>query len=735
MAAVLCTPILIGMILLASCQNGIDPQTGDDRPMEGKGIAAITLADLSRTAARTILPTETPTFSKYVLSFTPGEGNTGTADDVTITGYGATALAGGNAVQVELEPGAWTVTVIGYQAFTIGEYLAAQGNAPLIVTAGQTSSAVVTIAPLAMDTAGAKGVFSYSITLPWDVTEARLILTPASSGDPLPVDMLADETTGKLEVAAGEYGLVITMKKGGLSAGVSESVHIYPGLESKAVINFLDGEDEITFADVVFLAGTVSAAIPTGVGGLTVTAYSDSEYSSLIATVAVMASSDAWLIAVPVSYIGQTVYVKAEADGFNLGYAVSTEAENTASVTELPAKGRTGITLIVPVKVLVTGVSLNKSATTLYEVGTAETLTVTIVPTNATNPAVTWSTSDASVATVNNGEVTAVGPGSATITAMSVDDDTKTASAMVTVVANLSAASVSGLIAPVVGVAPIAVEALSVPESANYTVESITWKKTVDDSPHYGNFDSETAYYAQIVLRAVQYYRFNGTITPTANTGTPAEGTLSGSEAQNTLTFEITFPATQSTDTSISDLKVNDVAVSGTGPNFNITVNGDVTSAVISFTKHAEATAEYKLGSGDYDSSATLNGLVLGANTVTVKIIAEAGNSTEYTITVTRNAETFTEGDVILTLWLDETDGSILASDSSVAITTAQNFTASVTTAYTTVQWYVDGVAVAGGTSITIQGEDYLLGKHRLDVRVNKGGVPYSTEIIFTVTE
>ena len=68
----------------------------------------------------------------------------------------------------------------------------------------------------------------------------------------------------------------------------------------------------------------------------------------------------------------------------------------------------------------VTGVTLNKTSTSLY-VGDTETLTATVQPGNASNQTVTWSTSDASVAAVENGVVRATGRGTATITVTTVD--------------------------------------------------------------------------------------------------------------------------------------------------------------------------------------------------------------------------------------------------------------------------------------------------------------------------
>lgn len=83
-------------------------------------------------------------------------------------------------------------------------------------------------------------------------------------------------------------------------------------------------------------------------------------------------------------------------------------------------------------KVAVTWVTLNKSTTTITA-GWTETLTATITPSNAYIQTVEWSSSDETVATVEAGVVTAVAAGSATITATSVDDNTKTATCTVTV--------------------------------------------------------------------------------------------------------------------------------------------------------------------------------------------------------------------------------------------------------------------------------------------------------------
>lgn len=114
---------------------------------------------------------------------------------------------------------------------------------------------------------------------------------------------------------------------------------------------------------------------------------------------------------------------------------VTTIESGTATITATTSNGKTAsciITVIEPAPevIEVTSVSLNKTSLTL-EISESETITATVLPNNATDKSVTWTSSDQSVAIVANGKVTAVGSGIATITA--TVSNGKTATCRITV--------------------------------------------------------------------------------------------------------------------------------------------------------------------------------------------------------------------------------------------------------------------------------------------------------------
>jgi uncharacterized protein YjdB len=111
--------------------------------------------------------------------------------------------------------------------------------------------------------------------------------------------------------------------------------------------------------------------------------------------------------------------------------------EGTTSIIATTANGgKTAICNVtvnpkIPDIIRVESVSLNKTADTL-DVGDSLTLTATVLPANADNKAVSWSSSNTAVAKVVNGKVMTISAGSTTIT-VTTEDGNKTATCSIVV--------------------------------------------------------------------------------------------------------------------------------------------------------------------------------------------------------------------------------------------------------------------------------------------------------------
>jgi uncharacterized protein YjdB len=137
-----------------------------------------------------------------------------------------------------------------------------------------------------------------------------------------------------------------------------------------------------------------------------------------------------------VAQVSQNGEVSALAKGIAT-ITVSTEDGGKEAICNINVKE------IVTGNIAVTGVTLNKTTLSLT-VGGSETLTAIVAPADATNKNVTWSSSNAAVASVSaNGAVSALSAGSATIT-VTTEDGNKTAACVVTVtVATVSVTDVT----------------------------------------------------------------------------------------------------------------------------------------------------------------------------------------------------------------------------------------------------------------------------------------------------
>lgn len=173
------------------------------------------------------------------------------------------------------------------------------------------------------------------------------------------------------------------------------------------------------------------------------------------------------------------------ATGAKVTVTARVKGSTNVIVTTLDGDKTAQYALTVKEHVLVSGITLNKEATSIVK-GATETLVATVTPPDAENKAVTWASDKPAVAKVDqNGKVTAVDGGTANITATTVDGK-KVATCVVTVTVpvtgvtldtNAITLEIDGTQKLVATVAP-----------SNATNKKVTWKS---DKPEIATVDQE----------------------------------------------------------------------------------------------------------------------------------------------------------------------------------------------------------------------------------------------------
>ncbi|MGN1060225.1 MAG: Ig domain-containing protein, partial [Candidatus Coproplasma sp.] len=216
----------------------------------------------------------------------------------------------------------------------------------------------------------------------------------------------------------------------------------------------------------------------------------------------------------------------------------------SATITATAGSKSANCTVVVspaPTTVAVTGVSLDKTQLTLKIGGNEEApLTATVAPDNATNKTVSWSSSNTEVATVSGGVVTALKEGTATIT-VTTEDGNKTATCAVTVEA------ADPVNVPVTGVTLNSSELTLRPNGtatlvatvapSNATIKTVTWSSS----------NTAVATVADGVVTAVA----EGTATITVTT----------TDGSKTATCAVTVQAASSSDVAVTDVTLDQTAV------------------------------------------------------------------------------------------------------------------------------------------------------------------------------
>lgn len=396
-------------------------------------------------------------------------GGTATCEITNSIGGSLTAKEGNYLGFAYLNKSKITISVISTAEFqnitSIGMDVAASDNSKpsfsvLVVDAGGK-----TIATLA-DNVGSKDGFATGGTKKWGHADfsvngvsgyIKIQTYASSSGKYAAIDNIT------ITHSAGPAGPVavtgVTLDKTSLSIEAGKTAQltatVQPGNADNQAVTWSTSDANIASVDATGkitanAKGTATITVTTADGGKTATCTVTVTEPAAPIEVTAIALKASTTIAIGGTETLTVTYTPADA---NTGKALTWKSDNTAVATvdangvvkgiaagtaKITATSTTNpaitATCAVTVQaVAVKGVSLNKTSINL-QVGGSETLTATITPADATNKEIIWNTSDGSIATINNGKVTAVAAGKTTITATTVDGN-KTATCTVTVTA------------------------------------------------------------------------------------------------------------------------------------------------------------------------------------------------------------------------------------------------------------------------------------------------------------
>jgi hypothetical protein len=357
------------LLILFSCQDPLsEPENLRVDTPAGKGafFLSVTMTD----AGRTILP-DTPSAASlyYTLVFTPSPTGATLEENRNHAGLATPFL---------LEAGTYSLAVKAYSDSTRTNLVAQGSTSGIVIGAGGSTSKSIALKAVINGT----GTFTYSVTVPTGLTTATMVVTPLPSGSNQTIDLTIGGTkTGTLNPNAGYYNVEITLVKGDAKLVWSEILHVYAGLESKKEFSFSNDDFYKTKYTVTFymnMSGPFNPFFGT-----------QSVFHGFAAT-----KPDDPIIS-KLAFLG---WCKSEI------YDDLYDFDNTPVYNDINLYAQWS------------SITISLSSTTLtLKKGNTSNITSTVTPTGTT---LTWSSSDTDVATVNNsGTVTAVGRGTATITA------------------------------------------------------------------------------------------------------------------------------------------------------------------------------------------------------------------------------------------------------------------------------------------------------------------------------
>ena len=366
---------------------------------------------------------------------------------------------------------------------------------------------------------------------------------------------------------------------------------------------------------------------------------------------------------------------------------VTAKKAGTAVITATSSNGKTaGCTVTVKQKeIAITGISLNKSTTSLTE-GESETLTATITPSNATgDKTVKWSSSNEAVAAVDsNGKVTAKKAGTAVITATSSNG--KTAGCTVTVKQK-----------------EIAITGISLNKSTTSLTEGESETLTATITPSNATGDKTVKWSSS--NEAVAAVDSNGKVTAKkAGTAVITATSSNGKTAGCTVT-----------------VKQKEIAITGISLNKSTTslTEGEsetLTATITPSNATGDKTVKWS-SSNEAVAAVDSNGKVTAKKAGTAVITATSSNGKTAGCTVTvKQKDTYTG--------LRDVNGTLIYFNNGQADKTYTGFVSYAGNNY----YVINGVVDTSYTNVTYDGKDWLYvenGKVRYDytgIRPNENG-------------
>ena len=255
-------------------------------------------------------------------------------------------------------------------------------------------------------------------------------------------------------------------------------------------------------------------------------------------------------------------------------------------------------TVTIESNVAPTGLTLSKNTLTLAN-GKSETITAEVLPEDATNKNVRWTSSDNSVASVSNGTITAKGKGTATITATSDADETIKDTCTVTVTQPVTSifimkdSSVCHELSMDLNEQATLVAEVNPSDADNKTV---TWISSDEEVATVNNNGVVTAVgkgTATITVKSLENEEIKATCTVTVGVGLDS---ISLNETEATIkngdnyTFEVTYNPEDTDVNKAISWSSSDPEVATVDDNGKVTVHKCTGTATITATLNADNT-------------------------------------------------------------------------------------------------------------------------------------------------